>query len=391
MSDSPALRVHRFASTREAYDVSQCYDEITDGDVLVVEGEKAIAVLMGAWPVAITAGHGEFHSGAMESASSVSDGRYAGSVAVAKEVADELGLTIEAYHLEPGPAVHRFESSAEAVAAAERGDVEEGAVLVVVFERAAAVWMNRLAVALTAEAGAFQSVTVLRRPPRECACGRWAASVDAAERIAREYRYELAEPAPGHQPGQRSVCPDGVVRTVEAATDNPAALVATLTMDDGTTFPAHSCELVDAARVAAAKASARQASARIAHRPDPQDPAWCKAVTDLEDALGYLRHADPDAAEELMGGRTRRITLEIPRTLVAKGDILYGFGARLTVLDTDVTATPDGDAEWWAKVEGVTTADRRTAYREPWRMAIALGTAMWDIVTVERVIPEPLA
>ncbi|MGW2074237.1 hypothetical protein ACWCPK_38350 [Streptomyces sp. NPDC001953] len=386
MSDSTAPRVHRYDTTEEAYDWSQT-GEIADGDILVVENEQAIAVLMGAYPVALTEGHGEFHAGLMESARRHEGGRYAASVDVAEKAAAEHGLTIEAHHKEPGPAVHRFKSSMEATAAADRGYVGDGDVMVVVFEGAVAVRMNGLSVALTEANGAFRPVTILRRPPREYSRGKWAASVETAERIARTYSYELAEPAPGYLSGQRQICPDGVVRTIESATDNPATMITTLAMDDGATFPAYACQLVDAARIASAKATATQAAARVADRPDPDDLDWCRALTDLEDALDYLAHADPAAVEELTGGRTRRITMEVPRTLVAKGDILHAFGARLAVFDTGVTSDPGQDAAWWAQLEGITSLDKRATYREPWTMSVDLGTAMWDIVTVDRVIP----
>lgn len=80
-----APRVHRFASTGEAYDDSQTgyfpddwlgsqdrpieewekdMIQVADGDVLVVESEKAVAVMVEAWPVAVDAAHsGEaFHT-----------------------------------------------------------------------------------------------------------------------------------------------------------------------------------------------------------------------------------------------------------------------------------------------------------------------------------------
>jgi hypothetical protein len=59
--DPPALivndapRVHVFDSSSEAYDVSQCNSAIRDGDVLVVPSERAIAVLVEAWPTAVEA------------------------------------------------------------------------------------------------------------------------------------------------------------------------------------------------------------------------------------------------------------------------------------------------------------------------------------------------
>ncbi|MET8964786.1 hypothetical protein ABZX69_35835 [Streptomyces sp. NPDC004074] len=101
-----------------------------------------------------------------------------------------------------------------------------------------------------------------------------------------------------------------------------------------------------------------------------------------------MTHADPAAAEELTGGRTRRITMEIPRTLVTKGDILRAFGACHAVLDTGVTSDPGQDTAWWAQLEGVTVLDKRATYREPWTMSLDLGKAMWDIVTVDRAIPD---
>jgi hypothetical protein len=56
-----AIQVHRSAATGEAYDASQCDDAIRDGDVLSVPSEGVVGVLVGAWPVAITAQRGCFH------------------------------------------------------------------------------------------------------------------------------------------------------------------------------------------------------------------------------------------------------------------------------------------------------------------------------------------
>jgi hypothetical protein len=47
--------VHEFESTSCAYDMSQCDDAIHDGDVLVVRSENAVAILLSAWPTAVTA------------------------------------------------------------------------------------------------------------------------------------------------------------------------------------------------------------------------------------------------------------------------------------------------------------------------------------------------
>lgn len=51
VNDAP--RVHVFDSTSLAYDVSQCSDDVRNGDVLVVPDERAVAIMLSAWPCAI--------------------------------------------------------------------------------------------------------------------------------------------------------------------------------------------------------------------------------------------------------------------------------------------------------------------------------------------------
>jgi hypothetical protein len=53
--------VHTFGSTGEAYDASQCDDNIKNGDVLIIPSERVAGVLVEAWPVAVTAECGHFH------------------------------------------------------------------------------------------------------------------------------------------------------------------------------------------------------------------------------------------------------------------------------------------------------------------------------------------
>src|SRR5262245_2876928 len=52
-----APRLHFFTSTGTAYDYSQTNEGIEDGDILVCPSEGAIAIMCGAWPVAITQAH----------------------------------------------------------------------------------------------------------------------------------------------------------------------------------------------------------------------------------------------------------------------------------------------------------------------------------------------
>ena len=56
------IQVHEFTDTHDAYDLSQCSDDIEMGDVLVVKSEKVVAFLLSAWPVAVTKEHGALHS-----------------------------------------------------------------------------------------------------------------------------------------------------------------------------------------------------------------------------------------------------------------------------------------------------------------------------------------
>lgn len=53
--------IHTFDSTGEAYNASQCSDEIKDGDILAVPSEHCVGILIQAWPTAISAQSGEFH------------------------------------------------------------------------------------------------------------------------------------------------------------------------------------------------------------------------------------------------------------------------------------------------------------------------------------------
>lgn len=73
-------------TTGEAYDMTQCYDEIKDGDVLHVLAEGVVGVMVKAWPVAVSEIHGAFHGLASEiDIVEIENGEYekAGRVALA--------------------------------------------------------------------------------------------------------------------------------------------------------------------------------------------------------------------------------------------------------------------------------------------------------------------
>ncbi|MGW2700850.1 hypothetical protein [Streptomyces sp. NPDC001340] len=85
--------VYRFNSTWEAYNATQCRDDIRDGDVLVVESEGVTGFLDAAWPVAITEAHGQFH-GLMILEREVD--HFAASIALATWIANQHGFPLAA-------------------------------------------------------------------------------------------------------------------------------------------------------------------------------------------------------------------------------------------------------------------------------------------------------
>ncbi|MFD9863485.1 hypothetical protein [Streptomyces alboflavus] len=85
--------VHHFGSTSKAYDATQCRDDIADGDVLVIEREGVVGFLRAAWPGAITAAHGDLHRFTKDPRT-IDTGKYAASVDLAEQVAEELGAPL---------------------------------------------------------------------------------------------------------------------------------------------------------------------------------------------------------------------------------------------------------------------------------------------------------
>src|SRR5262245_60811880 len=55
------MTTQTFRGTGEAYDATQCRDEIKNGDTLLIEAEEVIG-LAWTWPVAVTAKAGHLHS-----------------------------------------------------------------------------------------------------------------------------------------------------------------------------------------------------------------------------------------------------------------------------------------------------------------------------------------
>ncbi|MEU9050100.1 hypothetical protein AB0D37_06805 [Streptomyces sp. NPDC048384] len=84
--------VHHFQDTTEAYDATQCREDIRDGDVLVIESENVVG-LSWTWPFALTDAHGELHKLTADPRT-YNDGMFAAGVEAAEQVAKELGVTL---------------------------------------------------------------------------------------------------------------------------------------------------------------------------------------------------------------------------------------------------------------------------------------------------------
>jgi hypothetical protein len=89
------MTIHTFYDSGDAYDATQCREDIKTGDTLLIPGDdsrtKTIIGLAWTWPLAITAetGHlhsalpGEFHNVLLDAG--ISDDQLATAVAVARE------------------------------------------------------------------------------------------------------------------------------------------------------------------------------------------------------------------------------------------------------------------------------------------------------------------
>lgn len=54
------MKVHTFTSTGDAYDETQCNENIANGDILVIESEGVVGIA-DTWPFAITQALGQLH------------------------------------------------------------------------------------------------------------------------------------------------------------------------------------------------------------------------------------------------------------------------------------------------------------------------------------------
>ncbi|MHA4819343.1 hypothetical protein ACXZ65_33895 [Streptomyces aculeolatus] len=271
---SPAILTHRFASTGEAYDDTQCREDIRDGDVLIVEAEQVVGILVRAWPAAITAERGELHR-VDGDPRTLDDGKYAASVDEAERVARKLEFPLTAEQADAmfrsaidnmtrtnnssslallvryaAPLWRHANSSQDGAPAefyaimSEARETTHLDTLAALARRAAALWQSaedseqQLAPAEDTEAQlAAELVTAA-----EAAAGTWRGEwigeqQDDDALFAVE---QAAEQGALFAPGSRVICADGVERTVEGMVErrNEPARVA---VEGGAEWIADNC------------------------------------------------------------------------------------------------------------------------------------------------------
>jgi hypothetical protein len=90
------MKVHTYDDSHGAYDNTQCDDNVSDGDVVVVPSEGIAGFLFQAWPVAVTVAHGQLH-GITPGALASDDWKpYLESVAKAEKIAQQNGWELDA-------------------------------------------------------------------------------------------------------------------------------------------------------------------------------------------------------------------------------------------------------------------------------------------------------
>lgn len=85
------MKVHHFESTRDAYDASQCDEDVSTGDILIIASEQVVGISY-TWPFAVTKEAGGLHGVLVDD----EEGRkfwksFSESIAQAKAIALENG------------------------------------------------------------------------------------------------------------------------------------------------------------------------------------------------------------------------------------------------------------------------------------------------------------
>ncbi|MFZ4266568.1 hypothetical protein [Streptomyces arboris] len=292
------------------------------------------------------------------------------------------------------PAVHRFTSTSEAYDETQtRDDIRDGDVLVVESEKVVGFLRSAWPGAITTEHGELHTFT---RPARVIDQGKYVASVDLAEELAREIGADVDPLHAGPDPdganvvpaadatfakGDRVLCTDGLVRT---ATHTEVKRGRTwVYMEERGAWPAESSQRIETGRADEHAADAHRAAAEIRAQADAPNPG---AVAQLGAALRWLRQADPARHAALIADADH-ITVEVTRAELAPGDIINELGLPHVVVDVCLSSLDTDAPRWWAHILGATEEARAYSGRKPWETALRLDLAGTTTETVQRPLP----
>ncbi|MFI1191556.1 hypothetical protein [Streptomyces californicus] len=161
---APAVMTHTYDSTEDAYNRTQCGDDIRDGDVLIIEREGVVGFLRSAWPAAITVARGELH-GIEGDPRTLDDGLYVPSIEAAEKIAREHGFALAAEQRLDAVEVEvaeQFATVARAVDAVEHAEQVEAGVATV--EDAEALYAAQLVTEADATLGTWQGSWIGEQP-----------------------------------------------------------------------------------------------------------------------------------------------------------------------------------------------------------------------------------
>ncbi|MFJ2205984.1 hypothetical protein [Streptomyces microflavus] len=292
------------------------------------------------------------------------------------------------------PAVHRFTSTEEAYDETQTSDdIRDGDVVVIESERVVGFLRRAWPGAITTEHGELHTFTQAARAIDQ---GKYAASVDLAEELAREIGADVAPIHASPDPdganvvpaadatfakGDRVLCADGLVRT---ATHTEIKGGRTwVYMEDRGAWPTESSQQIETGRVDENVADAHRAAAALRTQPDAPNPA---DVARLGAALRYLRQADPARHAALIADADH-ITVQVTRAELAPGDIINELGLPHVVVDACLARLDSDAPKWWAHIVGATEEARAYSGRKPWETGLRLDLAATATETVQRPLP----
>ncbi|MFF3096775.1 hypothetical protein [Streptomyces cyaneofuscatus] len=292
------------------------------------------------------------------------------------------------------PAVHRFTSTSEAYDETQtRDDIRDGDVLVIESEKVVGFLRSAWPGAITTEHGELHTFT---SPARVIDQGKYVASVDLAEELAREIGADVDPLHAGPDPdganvvpdadatfakGDRVLCIDGLVRT---ATHTEVKRGRTwVYMEERGAWPAESSQRIETGRADEHVADAHRAAAALRAQADTPNPA---DVAQLGAALRWLRQADPARHAALIADADH-ITVEVTRAELAPGDIINELGLPHVVIDVCLSGLDSDAPRWWAHILGATEEARAYSGRKPWETALRLDLAGTTTETAQRPLP----